>query len=93
MEMTDFFRARIDAMINLPHPLAVLATRMAWTAIEAALAPKFERKDRTGWLTDTTPRSIATGWVSADEVGLGASEFGATTPNQQPVASPDPTLC
>jgi IS5 family transposase len=48
METTDFFRCRIDAMINLRHPLAVLATRLPWGVIEAALAPKFERKDRPG---------------------------------------------
>ena len=48
METTDFFRCRIDAMINLRHPLAVLATRMPWGVIESALAPKFERKDRPG---------------------------------------------
>ena len=48
METTDFFRSRIDAMINLRHPLAVLASRLPWSAIETALAPKFERKDRPG---------------------------------------------
>lgn len=50
METTDFFRCRIDAMINLRHPLAVLATRLPWSVIEASLAPKFERKDRPGQL-------------------------------------------
>ncbi len=50
METTDFFRCRIDAMINLRHPLAVLATRLPWAVIEASLAPKFERKDRPGQL-------------------------------------------
>jgi hypothetical protein len=44
----DFFRPRIDAMINLNHPLAVLARRMPWAQIEAALAPMFERRDRPG---------------------------------------------
>jgi len=52
METTDFFRSRIDAMINLRHPLAVLATRMPWEQIEATLAPKFEHKDRAGQLVD-----------------------------------------
>ena len=52
METTDFFRCRIDAMINLRHPLAVLATRLPWRAIEAYLAPKFERKDRPGELVE-----------------------------------------
>ena len=48
MQTSDFFRSRIDAMINLADPLAVLATRLPWDRIEAALAPMFERKDRTG---------------------------------------------
>lgn len=48
METPDFFRSRIDTMINLRHPLAVLATRLPWSAIEAALAPKFERRERPG---------------------------------------------
>ena len=48
METADFFRARIDAMINLSDPLAVLATRLPWDQIEAALAPLFVRMDREG---------------------------------------------
>ena len=44
METTDFFRCRIDAMIDLRHPLAVLATRLPWAAIEAAVAPKLTRR-------------------------------------------------
>ena len=30
MSTPDFFRARLDQMIDLRHPLAVLATRMPW---------------------------------------------------------------
>ena len=46
MSTHDFFRARLDTMIDLRHPLAVLATRLPWAAIEAALAPKFAHQDR-----------------------------------------------
>ncbi len=35
-------------MIDLRHPLAVLATRMPWTEIEKSLAPLFARKARMG---------------------------------------------
>lgn len=38
MQEIDFFRSRIDAMINLTDPLAVLATRLAWNQIETAVA-------------------------------------------------------
>jgi IS5 family transposase len=47
--MTDeFFRARLEQMVDLKHPLAVLASRLPWTQIEAALAPAFARKAREG---------------------------------------------
>ena len=44
MATDDFFRARLDAMIDLKHPLAVLATRLPWAAIEVAVAPKLARQ-------------------------------------------------
>ena len=52
METADFFRARIDAMINLNDPLAVLATRLPWNQIEASLAAKFERQERAGQILE-----------------------------------------
>ena len=48
MATDDFFRARLDQMIDLRHPLAVLASRLPWAQIESALAPAFARKDRLG---------------------------------------------
>jgi IS5 family transposase len=48
MTTPDFFCSRIDTMINLRSPLAVLATRIPWSQIETALAPKFEHEDRAG---------------------------------------------
>src|SRR5690606_30988425 len=44
----DFFRDRIDQMIDLRHPLAVLASRMPWQEIEAAVAHRFVRKAHEG---------------------------------------------
>ena len=52
METPDFFRSRIDAMINLNDPLAVLAKRLPWELIEATLAAKFERENRAGQSLD-----------------------------------------
>ena len=46
MSTPDFFRARLDGMVDPSHPLAVLASRLPWGRIEAALAPKFAREDR-----------------------------------------------
>jgi hypothetical protein len=44
----DFFRSRIDQMIDLRHPLAVLASRMPWQGIEARVTQVFSRKGRAG---------------------------------------------
>ena len=46
MATDDFFRARLDEMIDLRHPLAVLATKLPWQAIEAAVSSKFAHQDR-----------------------------------------------
>ena len=49
MLMTDdFFRNRLDQLIDLRHPLAVLANRMPWQEIEASLAHRFARQVRSG---------------------------------------------
>lgn len=42
----DFFRSRLDSMIDLRHPLAVLATRMPWAQLEATMAPLFAHRHR-----------------------------------------------
>ncbi len=44
----DFFRGHLDQMIDLRHPLAVLASRMPWQEIEASAAHRFARKLRSG---------------------------------------------
>ena len=44
----DFFRNRLDQMIDLRHPLAVLATRMPWQEIEASLAQRWARQVKAG---------------------------------------------
>ena len=44
----DFFRSRLDHMIDLRHTLSVLASRMPWQEIEASLAHRFARQVRTG---------------------------------------------
>lgn len=47
-DTADFFRGRIDQMIDLRHPLAVLGARMPWQEIEASLAQQFARRVREG---------------------------------------------
>jgi IS5 family transposase len=48
MATDDFFRARLDRMVDPRHPLAVLARKMPRAEIEAALASAFAHKDRKG---------------------------------------------
>ena len=52
MATDDFFRSRLDQMIDLRHPLAVLASRMPWSQIEASLGPVFAHRDRKGRLSE-----------------------------------------
>jgi len=47
-EAADLFRQPLVEMIDLRHPLAVLASRLPWPQIEAALAPHFARQARAG---------------------------------------------
>ncbi len=70
MATDDFFRARLDTMIDLRHPLAVLARQLPWARIEQALAPKFTHQDR--------PAKAA---VVADLLGEHAVEFGGGISN------------
>jgi IS5 family transposase len=72
MQTPDFFRSRIDAMINLSDPLAVLAKRLPWELIEAAVAAKFERQNRAGQTLDGADLFGATAVV----VGGGISTAG-----------------
>lgn len=48
LQTSDFFRSRIDAMIDLSDPLAVLVSRLPWDKIEAVQAPMFAHTDRAG---------------------------------------------
>jgi IS5 family transposase len=47
-DTADFFRGRIDQIIDLKHPQAVLGARMPWRQIEASLAGQFARRSREG---------------------------------------------
>lgn len=47
-ESGDFFRQPLAEMIDSRHPLVVLASRLPWAQIEAALAPYFARQVREG---------------------------------------------
>ena len=72
MATDDFFRNRLDQMIDLRHPLAVLAQRMPWSQIEAALAPALAHKDRAGTLVGSADLF----GPSAQLVGGGVSAAG-----------------
>jgi transposase, IS5 family len=65
MSTPDFFRARLDGMVDPRHPLVVLTRRLPWAQIEQVLAPHFERKVRTAGTV-----------VSRDMLGEHEAEFG-----------------
>lgn len=44
MATDDFSRSRLGQMIDWRHPLAILASGMPWSQLEAALSPSFGRK-------------------------------------------------
>jgi IS5 family transposase len=44
----DFFYSRIDQMIDLRHPLAVLASHMPWQEIQASLGKQLAREVKKG---------------------------------------------
>ena len=46
MSTPDFFCSRLDTMVDMRHPLVVLAARLPWDRIETALAPMFTHVDR-----------------------------------------------
>jgi hypothetical protein len=48
MSTPDFFRTRLNAMVDLCYLLAVLAARMPWVEIGKSLAALFARKARMG---------------------------------------------
>ncbi|WP_198385728.1 transposase, partial [Burkholderia ubonensis] len=68
----DFFRSRLDAMIDLRHPLAVLATRMPWAQLEATMAPLFAHRNREGVAAEVIDLFGAT----AQLAGAGVSAAG-----------------
>ena len=70
MSTPDFFRSRLDAMIDMRHPLVALAGRLPWERIEQALAPKFAHQQRA-------PRQAS----SADLLGEHEIEFGGGISN------------
>ena len=49
----DFFRSRLDGMIDPRHPLAVLGDKLPWPKLEASIAPIFSPQPRPVVQTDT----------------------------------------
>ena len=66
MATDDFFRARLDQMIDLRHPLAVLARRMPWGRPDRSGSGAGTGAQEPGWESDRRSRSVrpqdAIGW-------------------------------
>jgi hypothetical protein len=53
-DTSDSFRPRLAEMIDLRHPLAILASRLSWAQIEAVLVRRFARRVRQAACSNTT---------------------------------------
>ena len=71
----DFFRVRLEHMIDLRHPLAMLASRMPWAAIEASVMHLFARRTREGEDVGVSDVDLF-GVAPAVLVGAGISNAG-----------------
>jgi IS5 family transposase len=79
MRADDFFRSRLEQMIDLRHPLAVLAKRMPWERIEAVLVPVFAHKSRAGKVIE-----------EENLFGTALEASGGRSPRGRPSALADP---
>lgn len=75
-ETLDFFRGRLDSMIDLAHPLAVLGTRLPWAQIEADLAATWQRPSREGTLQQSLMADLFDLTSGGVMVGRGVSAAG-----------------
>jgi Transposase domain (DUF772) len=71
----DFFRARLDGMVDHRHPLVVLSKRLPWSAIEQALAPHFARQARP-----RRPKRVTQDLLGEHEVEFGNGISNAGRP-------------
>ena len=74
MSTPDFFRSRLDAMIDMRHTLVVLAGRLPWERIEQALAPKFAHQQRA------TRQAIIADLLGEHEIEFGGGISNAGRP-------------
>ena len=77
-ETLGSFRGRLDSMIDLAHPLALLGTRLPWTQIEADLAATWQRPSREGTLQQSLMAALfdLTSGGGGVLIGGGASRAG-----------------
>lgn len=74
-DTADFFRARLDGMVDHKHPLVVLSKRLPWAAIEQALAPHFARQARP-----RLPKRVTQDLLGEHEVEFGSGISPAGRP-------------
>ena len=74
----DFFRSRIDQMIDFSHPLAVLASRLPWAIMLAGVAPYLAHKELPVQHIAQAPDLLLAG------PGFFASKAGKSAPQANP---------
>jgi len=72
--IANFFSNRLNKIIDLRHPMVVLANRMPWQEIETLLAHLFARQVCAGKKIEYSDLFGATEMIA----GAGVSKFGHT---------------
>ena len=67
----DFFRSRLDGMIDPRHPLAVLGDKLPWHKLEASIAPIIANQPS---LLKQIWDLISGGSLSSPKVGMSATK-------------------
>lgn len=84
---TPFRRSRLDQMIDLRHPLAVLVACMPWNEIDNALSTAFAHTDRAAREVEAADLVGTTLQLA----GACAAGSAATAPRRVPSAAAPPT--
>ena len=74
----DFFRTRLDGMVDPKHPLVILASRVNWPRLEAAIAPLLGRQG--GAASEATDVPMATDLFGARPPAMAAGPGNAGRP-------------
>ena len=90
-DAADFFRSCLDQMIDLRHPLAVLASRLPWQELEANVAAILARRVRAGKKVERSGSANSdTGIKKSDGLAQLGEDFACTRRANREKTPPQP---